>query len=285
SLKDLRKISNQYGTNLLISDEEFGQKHLKLSKKAFEALSLFHIFNEVNSNLLTGIQARQIRNIPAEQFFNNIPTEDSKAYKAYFLIRFFSENQHHLSSFKVAYMAFKKNTIKLNPLVVSSLFPREYTGILKKHNKRIDDSVVLSLIRQESAFNKKARSIVGARGLMQIMPATGREFKRRLKSWQLYNPDLNIKIGTKYLANLIDRYEGNLVFSLASYNAGMGNVGKWLKTIPFSTDMVANIEMIPFKETRKYVKLIYRNIFFYKYMDGNQDFIDTPINDSFIAKL
>lgn len=285
SLKDLRKISNQYDTSLLIAKDDLDQKHLKLSTKAYEALTLFHIFNEVESSLLTSIQIRQIRGIPAEQFFTNISTEKSSAYKAYFLINFFSENHQHLSSFKVAYTAFEKNAIKLNPLVVGSLFPRKYTGLLEKHNKKVDHSVVLSLIRQESAFNKKARSVVGARGLMQIMPATGRQFKRRLKNWQLYNPDLNIQIGTEYLARLIDRYEGNLVFSLASYNAGMGNVGKWLKSIPFSTDMVANIEMIPFKETRKYVKLIYRNMFFYKYMEGNQDFIDTPVNDSFTAKL
>lgn len=285
SLKELRKVSNNYGTNLLINEEPLSHKHLKLSDRAFHALSLFHIFNEVESNLLSSIQATEIRKIPSTQFFSNIPAEQSATYKAYYLIRFFSENQNHLSSFKIAYTAFKKNTIKLNPLVISSLFPRKFTDLLKKHNDKLDHNVVLSLIRQESAFNTKATSVVGARGLMQIMPATGRQFKRRLKDWQLYNPELNIKIGTKYLTNLVDRYEGNLVFSLASYNAGIGNVSRWLKSIPFGNDMVANIEMIPFKETRNYVKLIYRNIFFYNYMDGKNDFIDLPINDSFVARL
>jgi len=141
--------------------------------------------------------------------------------------------------------------------------------------------LILSLIRQESAFNNKAKSVVGARGLMQLMPATARMFKRRLRSNQLYNPKLNINIGVKFLERLVKKYDGDLMLTLSAYNAGMGNVSKWMKRIPFTEDVLLNIELIPFEETKKYVKLIYRNLFFYKYLDQDSAHLDLALNESF----
>ncbi len=166
-----------------------------------------------------------------------------------------------------------------------ALFPDKFDKIVKQSNGGLDYRFILSLIRQESAFNKRAKSIVGARGLMQIMPRTGRQFVRSLKAKQLYKPSLNVKIGSKFLRSLLKRFEGNFIFALASYNAGIGNVSRWLRNIPFSSDMLANIEMIPFKETRNYVKLIYRNYFFYRYKDGNTASLDLPTNQTFNIPL
>jgi soluble lytic murein transglycosylase len=89
--------------------------------------------------------------------------------------------------------------------------------------------------------------------------------KRSVREKHLADPDINIELGTKYFKNLVKRYDGNLVYVLGAYNAGESRVERW-KNLYFDTDesILKNIEAIPFLETRNYVKLIFRNIFFYK---------------------
>ena len=84
----------------------------------------------------------------------------------------------------------------------------------------------------------------------------------------------------KYLKRLIRKFDNNLIFTLAAYNAGETIVRKWRRTIPFSEDPIVAIEQIPYKETRNYVKLIYRNIFFYK-QENNSNILKNPIEESF----
>jgi soluble lytic murein transglycosylase len=285
ALKNLRLLTPDYDITLLVSDNRPMLNNLKLSDDVLKKIFLFDTFKLAGSNFLSSIQAQEIRYIPSSKFFMDMTASEAIRLKAYFLIKFFSERNEHLSSFKVAYTKLNQGTIKLNSLVINSLFPNKFRNIIKSKSSVVDEKILLSLIRQESAFNERARSIVGARGLMQIMPATGRQFKRNLKAHNLYDPLLNVSIGSKYLEKLLRRYEGSLVFALAAYNAGMGNVGKWQNSIPFSEDTISNIEMIPFKETRNYVKLIYRNLFFYSYIDGVTDQLDLPMNQSFKVAL
>jgi soluble lytic murein transglycosylase len=175
-----------------------------------------------------------------------------------------SNNGEYLESFKILYKSIKNDSIKLTKNTLKILFPKPYLKQIKKNTHSFDPIIALSLIRQESGFNTRAQSHVGARGLMQLMPGTARQFKRRLKNKHLYNPNLNIKIGTTYFNNLMTRYNKNLVYSLAAYNAGERRVNEWQDDYMNSDFMLENIENIPFLETRKYVKLIFRNIFFYK---------------------
>ncbi len=281
SLKQLREINPNYTSDIIIKSDSFkGIEHLSFSEKAAKHIRLFKLFNQAGSSFLTSLQGSQLRKTSAHKFFSN-KHDQTVSNKKNFLLTFFSQEKEYLLSFKQAYSGLHRGDIELTPTVISSLFPTIYGNIIKSQNSPIDFRLILSLIRQESAFNKRAKSVVGARGLMQLMPATARMFKRRLRSNQLFDPNLNINIGVKFLERLVKRYDGNLMLTLSAYNAGMGNVSKWQKSIPFSDDILLNVELIPFSETRKYVKLIYRNLFFYKYLDQDPGHLDLALNESF----
>ena len=135
------------------------------------------------------------------------------------------------------------------------------TDIVKKAG--LDEFLVLSLIRQESAFNQNAHSRAGARGLMQVMPATARLIeRRRISTRDLYNPEINMKIGSKYFAFLLKKYNGDAELALAAYNAGPKRVEEWMKRYPVENRMLF-LDLVPFRETREYVASIARNFFWY----------------------
>lgn len=182
---------------------------------------------------------------------------------------------NYLDSFKVIYRALGNKSVIFNRFLLEILYPKPYFEQLAKSLKgqEIDPLVVLSLIRQESVFNPQARSRVGARGLMQLMPATAKRFRRGVRDTHLTTPKINMEIGTKYIQQLLKRYQNNLVFMLASYNAGENRVERW-KNQYFKDDMLSSIESIPFLETRNYVKLIFRNLYFYKILEGKKDISD-----------
>lgn len=131
----------------------------------------------------------------------------------------------------------------------------------------LDPGLIYGVIRQESIFMEDAVSSVGAMGLMQLMPATGKQTARALNirygnSQALLQSEQNIQLGSAYLNNLMARYNGSPVLAAAAYNAGPQRVSRWL---PNKGDMDAILwtELIPFKETRKYVRrvLTYATIF------------------------
>ncbi len=128
-----------------------------------------------------------------------------------------------------------------------------------KHN--VDPITLMSLARQESALDAQARSPVGARGIMQIMPRTAKYTARKYKlryqgANDLYNVEKNIEIGSKYLNSLLTRYDNNRILAFAAYNAGPNRVDKWQEISADKLDVFAFIESIPFKETRRYVQNI-----------------------------
>lgn len=187
--------------------------------------------------------------------------------------------KNYLATFRYLYTVLDKREVVFNRDLLEILYPRPYFEDLVKALKKdsIDPIIVLSLIRQESVFNPLARSPVGARGLMQIMPNTAKRIKRSVKERHLADPKINIDLGTKYFKGLVKRYDGNLVYVLSAYNAGESRVERW-KGLYFDTDgsILKNIEAIPFLETRNYVKLIFRNIFFYKLLiEGNKELANT----------
>lgn len=149
-------------------------------------------------------------------------------------------------------------------------FPMAFTEEINHYALQfnLDPALVFGLIRQESVFDELAGSSVGARGLMQIMPSTGRQIARQLQeSWRsdasLYEPDTNIKYGTFYYKQLLDKFNGQAALAAAGYNAGPGRVKQWLPDKPMAMDIW--IETIPFNETRQYVSLVLSNALFYQH--------------------
>ena len=133
----------------------------------------------------------------------------------------------------------------------------------------VDQALLLALIRQESAFKNDASSRTGARGLMQLMPATasfisGDKSIKHNKD-KLYNTDYNLKLGQKYVNYLLTKpfIEGNLFFMLSAYNAGPGNLVKWQKNSRFQNDPLLFIEVIPSSETRIYLERVLANYWIY----------------------
>jgi soluble lytic murein transglycosylase len=161
---------------------------------------------------------------------------------------------------------------------VNLRFPLVYSEQIKKNAKlqALDPSIVFGLIRRESAFDKYAQSPVGARGLMQIMPRTGKQIARDLKEkWRasnvLFNSDTNLKYGAFYYKQLLDRFDGHFALAAAAYNAGPHRVKRWLpseKTIP--ADIW--IETIPFTETRNYVAAVLAYTIIYQQRLGGNNF-------------
>jgi soluble lytic murein transglycosylase len=126
----------------------------------------------------------------------------------------------------------------------------------------LDPSLVAALIRQESRFNPRATSPVGARGLMQIMPRVGHTIANGLEfpAWDaalLYQPDVSLQLGTTHLADLLSGYSDD-GRALAAYNAGRSRVERWAKKHGAS-DPEMFVERIPYRETRDYVRIIQRN--------------------------
>ncbi|WP_264289780.1 murein transglycosylase [Duffyella gerundensis] len=157
------------------------------------------------------------------------------------------------------------------PLAYQDQFARATAG------KRVPQSYAMAIARQESAWNPKARSPVGASGLMQVMPATATHTVKMfnipgyVNSGQLLEPQTGIQIGTQYLDYVYQQFDENRIFSSAAYNAGPSRVRSWLGKSAGRLDAVAFIETIPFSETRGYVKNVLAYDAYYRYLMGQPD--------------
>ncbi|MGC3873588.1 transglycosylase SLT domain-containing protein [Halomonas sp. GXIMD04776] len=138
----------------------------------------------------------------------------------------------------------------------------------------VDPFLLMGIARRESAFNNEAVSPVGARGLMQLMPGTAALVSRQMGSANpslegLFDPEVNIRLGSTYIRDMLKRYRGNRLAATAAYNAGPGRVDRWLRDSPEEFDLF--VESIPFRETRNYVQavLAYQVIFASLARDGD----------------
>jgi soluble lytic murein transglycosylase len=153
------------------------------------------------------------------------------------------------------------------------LFPEPWWETIKSESAKnnLDPYLVASLIRQESEFNPSAVSRANAFGLMQLLPAVGKEMAREegishFETFQLLDPVTNIRLGARDLRKTLDRFGGVTEYALAAYNAGGERVVDWQAAGPYE-GMDEFVESIPFTQTREYVESILRNIETYRAID------------------
>jgi soluble lytic murein transglycosylase len=179
-----------------------------------------------------------------------------------------------MKSFNTDYLSlpFEKAPLKFWQL----LFPLPYKEDVVRHAKQndLDPYSVAALIRQETEFNPAAHSHANAYGLMQLVPATGRQMAQqqgiRLAGTNtLLEPAVSIQLGTHYLREQLNSWGGDWVQTLAAYNAGPGRVRQWLTSIPYK-EPAEFVESIPFSETREYVQAVLRNADMYRRLYGEK---------------
>lgn len=155
------------------------------------------------------------------------------------------------------------------------VYPLAYEDLIQKYSREygIDPYLIAAIINVESRYDKNALSSKEARGLMQISPITGEWAAKELSIAdfdleKLYDPDINIRIGSWYLKVLEEEFNGSLQLILAAYNGGSGNVSNWLKNEEYSQDGLV-LTKIPFKETEEYIKKVEKNIKIYNILYKN----------------
>ena len=184
------------------------------------------------------------------------------------VMRFASENGMAGLSFRVAEIIRKDTGVSW----YGALYPHPQ---FNKVDYDIDEALVWAISRQESGFNPRAKSSAKAAGLMQLMPATAsfiardRGYRGR-KRHQLFEPELNLRLGQTYIQHLLDEplVESSLIRLLAAYNGGPGNLRKWLGKVDHQNDPFLLVESMPARETRYYVKNVISNLGIYRQRFG-----------------
>lgn len=171
-------------------------------------------------------------------------------------------------SLRVAKKAAQRNIVLAQRAYPTSLMPR-----FSEKGPRVEKALVYGLSRQESEFDGAVVSSAGARGLMQLMPATAKRVARQISvpyssSRLTSDPAYNAMLGAAHLGDLVENYSGSYIMSVAAYNAGATRVGEWNDKFgdPRSTavDPIDWIENIPFSETRNYVQRVMENLEVYR---------------------
>lgn len=160
------------------------------------------------------------------------------------------------------------------------LFPTDFVELIQSASKKfkIDAELILSIIRQESAFNPLAKSHAEAYGLMQMLPSVAAEYAERTgvdykQAVDLFIPEKNIPLGSSFLSDLYQRrWKQKMIPSIASYNASQKAVQNWID-LRFKGDPLTFIEEVPYEETRGYIKLVLRNYILYKRLLGKKSFL------------
>lgn len=161
-------------------------------------------------------------------------------------------------------------------------FPMPYQDAFRRNAslQKVPSSELMAIARRESAFYPQAMSPVGARGLMQLMPATGREVAsslgKRQASSDLFEVEYNVLLGSAYYRQLLDRFDGNRVFALTAYNAGPHRVARWRNKPGQGVPVDVWVDTIPYKETREYVQAVLSYNVVFQYLMGDTHKLLTP---------
>ncbi|MBF0314449.1 MAG: transglycosylase SLT domain-containing protein [Oligoflexia bacterium] len=202
--------------------------------------------------------------------------------------KLYSLAHHYRKAIEMMAPLWKEDKTLLRKELLQMVFPLDFHDTIKKESQQyqLDPLLIHALIRQESAYTPSIASSKGALGLMQILPSTGEELMMKQTGTstaalsieeKLLTPTLNIKAGTLYLSRLLKKYEGDVAFSLAAYNAGMGRLQRFKSERGLTIDNPKRkglsvfdelwIDELPWSETQDYVKAVLRNQLLYKFME------------------
>ncbi len=288
ALKDFSRENKQKNESEILDKLIAKEAPLKvtlslLSATAIDSIKRMNIWYKLNFDRFGALETRYLLTLTNENGIDAKNTKPSpqefREYLIVNLINFLNDQEKFISSFKLFQDNIDSSTLSMNYRLIRLIFPTNYFDLIKKNADGLDPLIIISLMRQESAFNPLATSSVGAKGLMQLMPATAKRLNKKVKIKKLIDPETNIALGTQYLRFLADRFDGNLIFTLASYNAGEHRIDRWRKEIFRNSDPLSVIESIPYEETRNYVKLIYRNNFFYNIL-LNKTNVKIPLEET-----
>lgn len=250
----------------------------------FDREEMLNDFNPIDRKILERVELLLATGMKPDAAceINEIPVETAESHHQLAKAIFQFASGDWLAAVKTYQNLPKGYRITLPRGMERILFPRSFGPMVQEYANRlgVDPSYVNAIIRQESVFNPRAQSPVGARGLMQMMPGTARLEAKSLSSRylnqeenarvmaaikdekNLSDPETNLILGIHHVDRLLQKYK-HPVFVLTSYNANPRATERWLNNID-SSDMIVFIERIPYKETRSYVKLVMRNYFYYK---------------------
>ena len=185
-----------------------------------------------------------------------------------------------ISLFRLLDSVFRTQNEYVVNATMKLFYPLKYLEYIAERVTRVNPFLITALIRQESAFQEKVKSRVGATGLMQLMPRTARLMDRSVNKKRLLEPETNIRVGIRYFEMLVDRFEGDVELALAAYNAGPEAVDRWKKRYPMNNRLLF-LDLIPYSETRNYVTLIGRNYYWYSKIyanDAKSILVNSPSN-------
>lgn len=236
-------------SNIINKTKEFKEFEIEEKMKKYE-----DFFNKIN--YLAKLNDSEFMKI--EFNYTDFPKEDS-VFKAYLQTKIYETNQKYYDAVINSWRFNFSFTQHKNLAIL--LYPKYYNEYVEKYSKEfdVDKHFVFSIIKQESLFKEDTISKASAYGLMQIIIPTAKMFDKNITPEKLLNPEKNVEIGVRYLKYLLDKYNGNMKFAAAAYNAGPNNVDKWIK----NNDL--DIEKIPFSETKQYVKKVLSNYNKYNY--------------------
>jgi len=268
SSKMMNKFISIDSSSRELASEESEDTQLKTYLKRIQ------IWDSVDYPLFKEIDIRTLSNSISSM------TPGSPQFNARFypVINTLKDLGDYLSIFKIYYEFNSSHGLKITSSDLNYLFPKIFVDHIENNTSQLPSNFVLSIMRQESAFNPRSVSSAGAVGLLQLLPSTAKQHVSFRRTSALYEPVLNVKAGMRFLERLSRKFDGDIVKVLSSYNAGEGNVKRWIKGHLSQEEPLLAIEMIPFKETRNYVKLIYRNYFYYNLLSNNAKFLAADFN-------
>jgi soluble lytic murein transglycosylase len=188
-----------------------------------------------------------------------------------------SEAGAHYEALRIARVHFRDSLERgSDPLPAgfwTAAYPTVHLGTIRTYaGTRVDPYLAAAIIREESQYDPRAVSRAGALGLMQLMPETAKAVARRLGTPEvpredLFTLDSNIRYGTGYLDQLLEQFGGNVIHAVAAYNAGPLAVSNWIAKNG-AHDLEEFVELIPYQETRQYVKRVVRSYREYRRLGG-----------------